>query len=70
MVVIVCAAVPLCVRVMLSVMFCASLWMSCNVFARLVCDRPCDGGWFVCLCVFCEVCACVLVFNVFVCVVD
>ena len=46
----------------LSVMLSACLWVLCNVFVRFVCGLPCDGGWFVCLCVCCEVCGC-LMFN-------
>ena len=38
-----------------------------NVFVRVVCDIPCDGGWYVCLCVFCEVFACFM-FKVCSCV--
>ena len=53
--------------VMLSVMFCACLWLLCNMFVCLVCGLPCDGGWYVCLCVFCEVFAC-FVFKVRSCV--
>ena len=30
-------------------------------------DLPCDGGLFVCLCVRCEVCGC-LMFNMRLCV--
>ena len=46
--------------IVLSVMFCACLWMLCNMFVCLVCDLPCDGGWCVCLCAVCEVFACFL----------
>ena len=48
-------------------MLSACLWVLCNVFVCFVCDLPCDGGWFVCLCVSCEVCGC-LMFNMRLCV--